>query len=476
MYKDILDYIASNAHVIGFLGILLIVVPSTIILLLQTLFYLKGRRYVDRVKGTNIDGLISIIVPIRKEPVEILDEGLKHIYSWNIRDHVEVIIVSDDDPEDLPSIRKIVEKWKDKGLNIHFIWRSIPRGFRTGALNVGLYASKGKYVYIMDVDSRVPESYYMKAIEMIKNGYKAVVGRWRGLNKDTRLAEAISVSMDYIVDSIYRGRASLNLPVMPVGTGTLYLRNYLLNELGGWDENRIQDDMEIGTRILRKGGKIGFIDSTSISVEVPRRLKSFRIQQERWAYGATDVVIARFWDIILSDQPLYSKLETILFLLQYLPVLTTFIGALLVIVSLFFGFDAFHRYWFIGLPWIIAMILYGGSYIDSQIRRGKPIYKALVNLGRVTAATTTISITISKAMIKAFLRRPFIYKRTPKGKHETMFSSLRFPTEILFLTLLTVSAIYGLLNGTPYTGGWILFYSLAYYYSIIRWGKDLLFK
>ncbi|RLG78647.1 MAG: hypothetical protein DRO40_13720, partial [Thermoprotei archaeon] len=89
MYKDILDHIANNVHVIGFLGILLIVVPSIIILLLQTLFYLKGRRYVDRIKGTNIDGLISIIVPIRREPIEILDEGFKHIYSWSIRDHIE---------------------------------------------------------------------------------------------------------------------------------------------------------------------------------------------------------------------------------------------------------------------------------------------------------------------------------------------------------------------------------------------------
>lgn len=476
MYEDIVEYMASNADVIGFLGILLIAVPSTIILLLQTIFYLKGRKYIDIIRGTDIDGLISIILPMRNEPIEILDEGLKQIYSWSIRDRVEIIIVSDDDPKELLSIREIVRKWRNKGLNIHLIWRSFPRGFRTGALNVGLYASKGKYIYVMDVDSRVPESFFIKAVGMIKKGYKAVVGRWCGRNRDTRLSEALSASMDYIVDSIYRGRASLNLPVMPIGTGTLYLKDYLLNTLGGWDEKRIQDDMEIGARILRTGGRIGFIDSTNILIEVPRRLKSFRIQQERWAYGATDVAIARFWDIVLSGQPIYSKLETILFLLQYLPVLTTFIGAVLIMVSIFLRFDAFYKYWFIGLPWIIAMIAYGTSYIDSQIRRGESFHKALVNLGRITAATTAISITISKAMIKALFRRPFIYKRTPKGRYETIVSSLRFPIEILFLIVLTISTVYGLLNGTPYTSGWLFLYSLAYYYTIIRWGSDLLFK
>lgn len=122
------------------------------------------------------------------------------------------------------------------------------------------------------------------------------------------------------------------------------------------------------------------------------------------------------------------------------------------------------------------MIAYGTSYIDSQIRRGESFHKALVNLGRITAATTAISITISKAMIKALFRRPFIYKRTPKGKYETIVSSLRFPIEILFLIVLTISTVYGSLNGAPYTSGWLFLYSLAYYYTIVRWGSDLLFK
>jgi len=476
MYGQLLEIMSALAPVLGLTGLLLIVIPSTIILLLQAIFYLKGRSYRENVGESEIDDLISIIVPVRKEPLEILDDCLRHIFSWSIRDRVEVIIVSDDSLDEVEDIRAIVEKWRRKGLRVYLIWRSIPRGFRTGALNTGLYASRGRYVYVMDVDSRVPEDYFHRAINMIKKGYVAVVGRWSGLNKDTRLAEAISTSMDYVVDSIYRGRASLGLPVMPVGTGTLYDRRYLVEVLGGWDEERIQDDMEIGTRILRSGGRIGFIDSVSIGVEVPRRLKSFRIQQERWAYGATDVALSRFWDIVLSRQPFYSKIEILLFLLQYLPVLTTFIGVFLAIASLLLGFDPFYTYWFIGLPWVASMVVYGASYVDSQLRRGKSFHSAVVNLGRVAAATTSLSITISKAMIRALLRRPFIYKRTPKGRHESMFSSHRFPSEIVYLSILTLSGIYGLLHGVIYTGGWLLFYSLAYYYSLIRWGRDLLFK
>ncbi len=478
---DIASWIASlinhYAWLIGLLGVALITIPSSIILILQSLFYLKGRNRIFRYGSRELDCLLSIIVPVRKEPIELINACLRYICSSPFRDRIEVILVSDDPPQVLETLKSTVSKWRKKGLNLHLVWRSEAKGFRTGALNVGLLLSRGKYIYVMDVDSRVPWSFFGKALWLMERGYKAVVGRWRGLNSDSRLAEAISYSMDYIVDSIYRGRASLGLPVMPVGTGTLYNREYLVTVLGGWDEERIQDDMEIGARIIYSGGRIGFIDSTDIGVEVPRTLRSFRIQQERWSYGATDAALSRLKHILGSRQPLYARIEMLLFLLQYVPVLLTLLGIVFVVLSSAFGgIDPFKDFWFLGLPWIASMILYGACYIDSHRRRGRDAKRALVNLGRITAATTVLTLTLSKAVLKALARRPFIYKRTPKGVFEKKRSRLRFPWEVVFSILLTLYSIYGLANGIIYTAGWIIFYNLGYYYSFVRWTRDFFFK
>ncbi len=467
------------------LGIILIVVPSTITMFLQSIFYLKGRSYrrAQEIEYIKSPCKLSIIIPIRKEPRELLEEALSYIYEAKNKlvCNSEVVIVSDDPRERLGEIKDIVNKWLDK-LEIHFMWRAIPRGYRTGALNDALHISNGDYVYVMDVDSRFHPDSINKAIEILRRSklydanIVAAVIRWRASNRDTRLSEALASSMDYIVDSIYRGRTAFNLPVLPTGTGTVFDGYFLKHVLKGWDEKRIQDDMEIGSRIISLGKKIVFIDDPPIYVEVPRRIKSFRIQQERWAYGATDVAITRFKHIVKSPQPLYSKIELLAFLLQYMPVFLMIIGILLIVIGLFNEVDAFGKYWYIGIPWIGFMALYGYTYVDSQVRRGSSIWRAIVNLGRIAAATDAISLIIAKSVLKALLRIPLVYKRTPKRKHEVKEKSLRIPYEIIFSLMLTIIAIYGLVKGMIYTSSWILFYTLGYYYSIIRWGEDFLYN
>ncbi len=466
---------AGELIVLGLLGIILLLVPSSLFFLLYIVFYIHGRRY--EVPRTNAGwyGKISVIIPIRKEPLELLDDALKHLSNWK-NTRFEAIIVSDDPPENLPGISRIVEKWRGKGLDIVFIWRSEPRGFRTGALNTGLYAASGDYLYVMDVDSRVNESFIRKAASLIHNGRAvAVVARWTGKNWDSRIAEAISASMKFIVDSLYRGRSALKLPVFPVGTGTVYDKRFLRDVLKGWDEDRIQDDMEIGSRIMWLGGKILFIDNEPVYVEVPRRFKSLRIQQERWSYGATDVAIARFRHIIHSKQPWYAKLEAFNFLLQYLPAMLGLIGFITILLSVFFeGVDVFGVYWWIGAPWLVLSGLYSYFYILSLREAGFNAWRSIVNLGRSAAITVSLTPTISAAIFRALLRMRFAYKRTPKGKHEGLLSGYRFPWELVTGLFVLFSSLWMLYFGYMYTGLWGLSYSAGYIYSCIRWFNDII--
>ncbi len=460
------------------IGVALITLPSAAVLLLQSLFYLRGRGYSGGGEEEGVlRGDVTVVVPVRKEPPELLDEALGFLASTPVAGSLDVIVVSDDPPEALPGIQRILEKWRSRGLRASLIWRRSPRGFRTGALNDALRLGRGRYIYVMDVDSRIDPGFLPEAASLIDKGAVAVVARWRSRGFDNRLSEALSASMEFIVDAIYVGRASLGLPVFPVGTGTLYRRSYLLWVLGGWDEERLQDDMEIGARIMRLGGRIVFLNHRVVRLDVPRRLRSLRVQQERWAYGATDVALARFTHIAGSPQPLYAKIEALAFLLQYVPVLTTLIGFLLAIpLSIVLATDPFRVYWYLGLPWIIAAGLYVYAFTDSLERRGWDRWRALVNLGRVSAATTSLSPTVSWAVVRALARRPFIYKRTPKGRYEGGGGrGWRTPWELIMGLAAAVSAALLVAAGGLYTGLWSLFYSLGYLYSFARWGDDILY-
>ncbi len=462
---------------LGLLGILLLILPSGLFFLLYIVFYYQGKRYLLPETGKSSGGLVSVIMPVRKEPIEIIEDAFRHLSGWRNL-NFEVILVSDDPPENLSVLRELVEKWRRRGLSIVFVWRSEPRGFRTGALNTGLQLSNGKYIYVMDVDSRVNESFLLKASSFIEEGEAvAVVARWTGRNRDSRIAEAVSASMKFIVDSLYKGRSALGLPVFPVGTGTVYDARYLKEVLGGWDEERIQDDMEIGARIMRLGGRIAFIDNEPVYVEVPRRFRSLRVQQERWSYGTTDVAIARFRHILYSKQPWYAKLEAYNFLLQYVPEVLGFLGFIFILLGVLLeGYDVMGVYWWLGLPWIILAGLYSYYYLRSLEELGYDRWRGLVNLGRSAAITVALTPTITGAVVRAFLRKRFVYKRTPKGRHEGMLGSFRFPWELVFTVFTLFASLLELFMGYIYSGLWSLTYSIGYMYACFRWFDDIIHR
>ncbi len=464
----------DEASLASLMAVALVVIPSALTMVLQSIYYFKGRRLAQKAPRRGIDEEISVVVPVRKEPLELLEACISRIHRWSIRDKVEVIIVSDDEAF-LENLKDIAYKWRANGLKVHYAWRSEARGYRTGALNVGLYLSRGKYVYIMDVDSIVNEDFFHKSIKILSEGKAwCVVGRWYTINEDSRLSQAISYSMNYIVDSIYRGRSSLNLLIMPTGTGTLFKREVLIDALKGWDEERIQDDMDIGVRIHWMGGSVEYIDEESIGVLAPSRFKSFRIQQERWAYGATDVLLSKLKLIMGCKKSFLEKFELALFLLQYIPLALTFIGAAaLAVTSVMNGVDPLKSYWQLGLVWLFIAAVYTASFIDSNARRGKDALSSIINLGRISAVTIAASPEVFLGILKALLRVKVRYRRTPKGAFEARGERLRTPIELLFLTMFISLGILLVARNALFTGGWLLLYSAGYLYTAIRWPKDL---
>lgn len=464
-----------------FFALILIFVPSNILFLLYIFFYIKGRKYVEpKPSKKELNDHVSIIIPVKKEPVEYIDEALKNIYDWKLNDKIEIIIVSDDPYTEYLKIAELAKKWRRKGLEVYVIWRKTPRGFKAGALNTGLWFSRGEYVCLMDIDSRISRDFIITGSSLLRenNDVVAIVARWNGRNRDSRIAEAVSASMKFVVDSIYRGRSALGLPVYPLGTGTLYKADYLKNKLRGWDEKRyLADDLEIGCRIMGLGGNILFLDNHRVSLEVPRKYSSLAVQQERWVSGSIDVLLTRFRYILGAKQPWYAKIELIWYLLQYLPAISTLFGAILIMfITMIYPVDILSLYWFLGLPWILLAGIYSWFYIKSIGEEGYSFWQALVNLGRSAAITTSLSPVFTKAFIKSLFGIKTEYKRTPKGFYESLWREIRFPYEVLIGSISFLYSIYLLMEGINYTGCWLLTYSLGYIYAILRWWREILFK
>jgi len=155
-----------NVDIAMALAGLLIFIPQILVYLYHILLLTptnRSRSQVIDVNPVKPRG-VSFILPVRKEPLEYIEEAARYIHSLGIEDY-ELIIVSDDPVDSKSKLLDLYINLKKDGVNAWFIWRSEPRGFKSGALNTGLYASRGDYIYIVDVDSRPEKCFLKKQLE-----------------------------------------------------------------------------------------------------------------------------------------------------------------------------------------------------------------------------------------------------------------------------------------------------------------------
>ncbi len=419
---------------------------------------------------------ISIILPIRKEPLEYVERALEYIGSLGLLDY-EVIIVSDDEEADKERLLELVKEARRRGINVWFIWRSVPTGMRSGALNVGLFASRGRYVYVYDVDTAPDKRLFECGIEVLENCDECVgaVGRWEPLKAESRVSSALALGLRFFVEVLYNARSKLNLHIYPLGTGTLYKSDILKNVFGGWDLKRIQDDAELGARALVRGLKFTYLQDCLVRVENPSTYRSFRIQQARWAYGATDAAISRLRAVLSSKAPMVIRLEALLYMLQYLPQALSFTGALLLAVAQLVSPRGILESMFaVFTTWVVLTVVYS-TLMYVKAWQGN-LWSFAVLLGRLSAITASASPYITVNVLKALLRAGETYKRTPKGSFELITTSRRIPWELLFGLFFTASGAASIVGGYVLTGAFLFTYAAAFLYTTVRFSRDVFYK
>lgn len=462
----------------GFIASILVIIPQLVVYFSHICIFLMSSRRKPN-QGIDIDRDtprdISFIIPVKREPVDYIVDAVKYIKSLDIDDY-EVLIISDDDEESKKELFHVMSKLREEGYNVWLIWRSEPRGYRTGAINTGLFASRCRYIYVMDVDSRPEKRFLQRAFNVLKSDPRiiAVVGRWEPLNTDSKISEALSLGLRFLTKILYKARSSLGLFTYPLGTGTLYDSNVLKNSLNGWDEERIQDDMELGTRIMYSGFKVLYLDDYVVYVENPSTYRAFRIQQSRWAYGALDTAISRARYIFKSRYPLVVRIEAFLYLLQYIPQTSVFTGiTLLTLISLIKPGEYVSA--LLVFAWITLLVMYTGlMYYSTGVNT--PMWNFLIQCSRLSAISTAASLYIAINTYKSLLRIREEYKRTPKGIYQRQYTYLRIPCEFIAGIVIAAAGVYSIVNQAYLTGILLLTISWGFLHVTYSFPSDVFYK
>ena len=244
-------------------------------------FHAQTRPVASTVAGEQ--PFVTIIVPTKNEE-KVIGRLLEALAQINYpRDRFEIIVVEDGSTDRTQRICEEIASCSSG--NIGFYHRSESNG-KPGALNFALKHSKGEVVAVFDADSVPGRDAIANAIARFQDpSVVAVQGITYSLNSRLNFLTRLVSYEDQAWQMVYiAGKNALRMFV-PFTGNCLFLRRRVLEQIGGWDEKSIAEDIELAARLLQHGYGISFDPRVEVHQESPSNVRTFFNQRTRWFRG-----------------------------------------------------------------------------------------------------------------------------------------------------------------------------------------------
>jgi cellulose synthase/poly-beta-1,6-N-acetylglucosamine synthase-like glycosyltransferase len=216
-----------------------------------------------------------------------------------------------------------------KGLTVKVLQKPSSDG-KPSALNFGIRQATGDIVAIFDADNVPAADALLNVSEYFDDpSVAAVQGRTLSINsEENMLTKFISHEEAVWCEAYLGGKDRLNLFVHLRGSCE-FIRRQVLENLKGFDENFLSDDMEFSARLAGSGHKVRYASDVRSWQESPSGFKQFFKQRTRWL-GGTMQVAFRYGRLMSKPSRLTVDAEATLF------------GPLILIASLMTYFGAVY--------------------------------------------------------------------------------------------------------------------------------------
>ena len=228
----------------------------------------------------------SIVLPVKNEEKVIgrlLNALSKQSYP---KDKTEIVIIEDGSTD---RTSNICMRYAQEHVNVKILHKPFSDG-KPSALNYGIKHSRGEIIGIFDADSVPAYDALAKVCRYFDDPKVAAVqGRTLSINpKENMLTQFISYEEAVWCEAYLRGKDVLNLFVHLRGSCQFIKRN-VLDDLKGFDEDVLAEDMEISARLTENNYKIRYASDVRAWQESPGDLKTLFKQRTRWFRGTIEI-------------------------------------------------------------------------------------------------------------------------------------------------------------------------------------------
>ena len=284
----------------------------------------------------------SIVVPVKNEE-RVIDRLLDSLSTLNYPLNKREIIIVEDGSSDKTA--DVCMKYAKEQANVKILHKPLSNG-KPSALNFGLAQAKGDIIAIFDADNVPANDALLSVVGYFEDRKVAAVqGRTASINpKENMLTQFISYEEAVWCEAYLRGKDVLNLFVHLKGS-CQFIRRDILQQLQGFDEAVLSEDMEISARLVENDYKIRYASDVVAWQESPSNLKTLFNQRTRWFRGTMEVAFK------------YGRLMTKLNRIKFDAETTLFAPFILIasLVPYLAAFWVFSTFWSLDAMWSLVV-------------------------------------------------------------------------------------------------------------------------
>lgn len=276
---------------------------------------------------------ISVVVPAKNEEA-VIEATVRSLcamdYAEEGQRRFEVLVVDDRSTDGTAGILKRLAR--ERAITVV----QTPEGSfgKAAALNLGIARSRADIIAVFDADARVGPDFLQRMVPfLVEPGVGGVQARRvlynAGQNAVTRLQDD---EYRLFQRTLQRARQALGGMVCFSGNGLLFRRE-ALDEVGGWNEDALTEDIDLSVRFHLAGWEIRYCDEAIVWEEAVAHLRPLVRQRVRWFEGAFRCLGDHLPAILFGRVPIFKRVDMLFFLGGALVVttalLTTYLYALI---------------------------------------------------------------------------------------------------------------------------------------------------
>lgn len=268
-----------------------------------------------QVINENFKPFVTVMIPAHNEE-GVITKTVENILEMDY-ENFEVIVIDDRSEDNTAIVVKELENKYEKVTALIRNKDAFPG--KSAVLNDALLLAKGDAILVFDADARIATDFLSKLVPNLEpDDVGAAQARKVIINKDFNLLTRCQ-NNEYTLDSHFQmGRDSVKGAVELRGNGELIKRT-ALEDIGGWNEETITDDLDMSAQLHIKGWDVRFCPEIIVYEEGIIYAVPLYRQRRRWLEGSIRRYLEHFGEAMSSKEiSLRARLDMTAYISEFI--------------------------------------------------------------------------------------------------------------------------------------------------------------